>query len=56
MDFNGAAYSAARKAFVFKHVPTVTPSHLAPHRQREAMRPVFSGTRMSIQSFEDEAA
>jgi putative two-component system protein, hydrogenase maturation factor HypX/HoxX len=56
MDFNGAAYSAARKAFVFKQVPTVTPSHLAPHRQREAMRPVFSGTRMSIQGFEDEAA
>jgi putative two-component system protein, hydrogenase maturation factor HypX/HoxX len=56
MDFNGAAYSAARKAFVFKQVPTVTPSHLAPHRQLEAVRPVCSGTRMSIQGFEDEAA
>ena len=56
LDFNGAAYSAARKAFVFKQVPTVTPSHLAPHRQREAMRPFFSGTRMSLQGFENEAA
>jgi putative two-component system protein, hydrogenase maturation factor HypX/HoxX len=35
MDFNGPAYSAARKAFVFKESPTETPSHLAPHRQRE---------------------
>jgi putative two-component system protein, hydrogenase maturation factor HypX/HoxX len=32
MDFNGPAYNAARKAFVFKEVSTETPSHLAPHR------------------------
>ena len=35
MDFNGPAYNAARKAFVFKEIPTETPRHLAPHRQRE---------------------
>jgi putative two-component system hydrogenase maturation factor HypX/HoxX len=34
-DFNSPAYNAARKAFVFKEIPTETPSHLAPHRQRE---------------------
>ena len=37
MDFNGPAYGAARKAFVFKDVPTETPRHLALHRQREAV-------------------
>ena len=36
MDFHGPAYSAARKAFVFKAMPTETPSHLAPHRRRTA--------------------
>jgi putative two-component system protein, hydrogenase maturation factor HypX/HoxX len=35
MDFNSPAYNAARKAFVFKEVPTETPNHLALHRQRE---------------------
>ena len=32
MDFNGPAYEAARKAFVYKEIPTETPGHLAPHR------------------------
>lgn len=35
MEFNGPAYGAARKAFVFKEIPTETPSHLAPLRQRK---------------------
>jgi putative two-component system protein, hydrogenase maturation factor HypX/HoxX len=30
MDFKGSAYNTARKAFVFKEVPTETPRHLAP--------------------------
>jgi len=37
MDFNGPAYSAARKAFVCKEIPTETPRHLVLHRQREAV-------------------
>jgi putative two-component system hydrogenase maturation factor HypX/HoxX len=28
MDFNGPAYEAARKAFVYKEIPTETPGHL----------------------------
>ena len=36
MDFKGPAYQASRKAFVFKAMPTETPSHLAPHRRRTA--------------------
>jgi putative two-component system protein, hydrogenase maturation factor HypX/HoxX len=55
-DFKSPAYRAARKAFVFKQVPSATPSQLAPHRQIEAVRPVCSGTRMSIRGLLDVAA
>ncbi len=36
-DFMGAAFEAARKAFVYKATPTETPVHLAPPGQRERM-------------------
>ena len=35
IDFAGTAYETARKAFVYKNVPSQTPSHLAPHWQHE---------------------